>query len=66
MTVKVTVDHELCTGHARCFALAPEVFSIDDEGYCSFSEKVVDDTLAAAAERGASVCPEGAIKVEPA
>ena len=63
MTIRITVDHELCTGHARCFALAPDVYTIDDEGYCSFADKVVDDGTREQAELGVSVCPEGAISI---
>ena len=31
--MKVRIDGSRCEGHARCFALLPEVFEIDEEGY---------------------------------
>jgi ferredoxin len=33
--VRVTVDESVCTGHGRCYALAPEVFTPDDYGHCA-------------------------------
>ena len=29
--MKVTVDRDLCEGHARCVEAAPAVFEIDDD-----------------------------------
>jgi len=31
--MRVHVDVEKCTGHARCWSLAPEVYELDDLGY---------------------------------
>jgi ferredoxin len=31
--MRVSIDRGLCQGHARCAALVPELFDIDDEGY---------------------------------
>ena len=30
--LRVRVDRERCQGHARCFALAPELFELDEFG----------------------------------
>ena len=61
--MRVTVDADVCTGHGRCYALAPEVFAPDDFGHC---ELVVPDgevpaVLEAQARTGAQNCPELAI-----
>ena len=32
--MRVTVDADVCTGHGRCYALAPDVFAPDDFGHC--------------------------------
>jgi ferredoxin len=32
-TMRVSVDSERCTGHARCNASAPEIYDLDDNGY---------------------------------
>jgi ferredoxin len=62
--VKITVADDLCTGHGRCYALAPDVFGPDDFGHC---EVLVADTdepaLVAQARLGAENCPERAIVV---
>ncbi len=31
--MRVVIDHEACTGHGRCYTLAPDVFDSDDAGY---------------------------------
>jgi len=33
--VKIRVIEEKCTGHARCYGLAPGLFSVDDYGLSS-------------------------------
>lgn len=62
--MKVRVDAELCVGHGRCYALAPEVFGADDYGHCEVLVADVDGELADQARVGAENCPERAITVE--
>ncbi|MBV9512216.1 MAG: ferredoxin [Caulobacteraceae bacterium] len=62
--MKIVVDTNLCSGHARCAAVAPEVFSLNEDGYVAFEEKVVPPGLEAKAERGVRACPERALKLE--
>ena len=59
--MKVIADHNLCSGHARCAAVAPEVYELDDQGYIALSEKDVPSELEAAARRGVRACPERAL-----
>ena len=33
--MRVTVDSEKCQGHNRCYALAPDVFDVDDLGFAT-------------------------------
>jgi ferredoxin len=61
--MKVTVDAELCQGHARCWELCPEVFSLDDEGHGTVPADVVPAELEAQVTRAAGNCPERAITV---
>jgi ferredoxin len=60
--MKVAVDAEKCQGHARCFALAPTLFTIDDYGQSSV---VGDGTVAPGDEDAARLaianCPELAV-----
>lgn len=62
--MKVSVDNDLCQGHARCNALAPEIFALDDLGFCALESTVVPVELEAAARTGADACPERAITIE--
>ena len=62
--MKVIVDSEMCQGHGRCNALAPEVFPLDEVGYCAITELDVPPELEAAARTGAGACPERAITIE--
>jgi ferredoxin len=62
----VSIDRTSCTGHGRCFTLAPEVFGYDDEGFSILKAETVGPELEAAARRGAGGCPERAIGIEDA
>ena len=61
--MRIEVDAELCTGHGRCYSLAPEVYEADDEGYCATRSLEVPAGLEDAARLGAKNCPERAISV---
>ena len=60
--MKVRIDLDVCTGHGRCYALAPQVFSCDDSGN---GEVLVGGELDAEqlvrAELAVANCPENAI-----
>ena len=36
--MKIQFDREKCQGHGRCYALAPDLFDCDDEGYAVVRE----------------------------
>ena len=58
------LDAEACSGHGRCYALAPELFDADDEGRCVLVVAgEIHATLEAAARKGVSNCPEGALSL---
>ena len=63
--MRIVLDNEKCQGHGRCYALAPQLFESDDEGY---SRLLVDGDvppeLEKAARLAADNCPEYAISVE--
>ena len=63
--MRVTVDAEVCTGHGRCYALAPDVFGPDDFGHCEIlvADGQVPPDLEARARIGRDNCPELAITV---
>lgn len=62
----VRVDEQLCVGHGRCYALAPDVFGADDYGHAVVLHREIAaaDPLAATARAGADACPERAITIE--
>jgi ferredoxin len=62
--MRIRVDTEKCSGHARCLALAPEVYDLDDLGYNVTPVKDVALEFAEAARKGAEACPEQAIMIE--
>jgi ferredoxin len=59
--VRIQVDVGKCSGHARCNAISPTVFHLNDEGYNDMDECVLEDNEVAEASRGVLACPEGAI-----
>ena len=63
-SMKIVIDREACTGHARCVALAPGLFTDDDMGYGQVigDGSVTDETLAQAT-RAVQGCPERAISL---
>lgn len=61
--MKIEVHASRCTGHARCYAFAPEVYDLDDNGYCDVSQLQVSNELEQAARQGADACPERAIVI---
>ena len=36
--MKLLIDKSKCVGHARCAAVAPEIFQLDDAGYIAQEE----------------------------
>jgi ferredoxin len=62
--MRVRVDAEACTGHGRCYSLAPEMFSADDVGHCVLLHEDVPEGLEHQARLGVQNCPERAITVE--
>jgi ferredoxin len=65
MPVRIRVDQEKCQGHNRCYAIAPELFDVDDYGYASeLNDGVVPAELEEKARLAVSNCPEYAISIE--
>ena len=60
---RVLLDAESCTGHGRCYTLAPDVFDADEVGHCVLLVEEVSGDLEAQAVIGEQNCPENAITV---
>ena len=61
--MKVSVDPDLCQGHARCWQICPGVFDLDDEGHASVAIDEVPADLAEKVLEAVRNCPERAITV---
>lgn len=53
----------ICESHGQCNAVAPEVYDLDDDGYCLIPHPDVDPALELQAEEGALACPVQALTV---
>lgn len=63
--MRVIVDEEKCQGHNRCFAIAPELFDVDDYGTAiALNDGIVPAELEEKARLAAANCPEYAITIE--
>jgi len=62
--MRVEVNTDLCQGHNRCYALAPELFDVDDYGQAILiGDGSVPADLEDKARLAASNCPEYAITI---
>jgi ferredoxin len=63
--MRIVVDADKCQGHNRCFALAPELFDVDDYGTAiALNDGEVPAELEEKARLAAANCPEFAITLE--
>ncbi|MBM3752205.1 MAG: ferredoxin [Acidimicrobiia bacterium] len=62
--MRVRVDAQRCQGQNRCYALAPEVFDVDDLGQALvIATGSIPQSLEARVRLAAANCPERAITV---
>jgi len=60
--MKISIDAQLCTGHARCVLLAPALFTDDERGYgVVIGDGTVTDDQLEQAHKAVAACPERAI-----
>ena len=63
--MRVVLDAEKCQGHNRCYALAPELFDVDDYGQAIvIADGTVTPDLEDKAHLAVANCPEYAISIE--
>ena len=63
--MRVQLDTDKCQGHNRCYALAPELFDVDDYGTAVLLvEGEIPSELEDKARLAAANCPEYAITIE--
>ncbi len=62
--MKIRIDPDLCTGHGRCYALAPALFAADDDGNGVVIDEQVPPDRETDARRAVSSCPERAVVLD--
>ncbi len=63
--MKVHVEQDKCQGHSRCYAIAPELFDVDDLGQAhELDGGTVPPGLEDQARLAVANCPEYAIAIE--
>lgn len=61
--MRVKVIEGKCAGHARCWAVAPAIFVLNDDGYMDAGSIDVPEGAEDLARRGVRACPERAIEI---
>lgn len=61
--MKLKVNSDLCQGHGRCYALAPELFDLDENGHAQALDIEIDESNKERANLARLNCPEGAISL---
>jgi ferredoxin len=63
--MKLIVDGASCMGHGRCYRIAPDLLTYDDEGYPTIRDELIEVPAdqVEAAEDAAGTCPEEAISL---
>ncbi len=61
--MRIAIERARCAGHARCAAVAPDLYRLDDNGYIAIDALSVPPGQEALARRGARACPERIIAI---
>jgi ferredoxin len=61
--MRIRIDKARCVGNARCWAQAPDLYPLDDDGYIAAEGFEVPAGQELLARRGALSCPEKVIEV---
>ncbi len=62
--MRIRINKSACVGNARCAAVAPDLFPLDDDGYIAVDEIEVPAGKEEQARAGARACPERIIVIE--
>ena len=61
--MNVKVDQLRCDGHARCMALVPEIFEVDDDEISVVIDPHPEGEIADRVRQAAVLCPKQAIVI---
>lgn len=62
--MKIRLDRPKCAGHAQCYAVDPDLFPIDDDGYSILETRTVGADEEQTIRAGVASCPELALILE--
>lgn len=62
--MKIKAVTEGCVGHARCAAVAPALFELDDDGFLRTPSIDVREDQKPVARHGVRACPERILSIE--
>lgn len=60
--MRIEIDVETCTGHGRCYTVAPDLFEPDDEGRGVVLRAEVPAEFEPQARSAVASCPERAVR----
>jgi ferredoxin len=63
MTMRASVDRDVCVGTGMCEATAPDLFEVGDDGVAHVLRADVPAELVDAAREAADACPTRALAV---
>ncbi len=61
--MRVVIDENLCSGHARCAAAAPDLIPLDESGFAAVTDPEVPAGKEDDARAALAACPERAITI---
>ena len=61
--MKIRLDRTKCQAHGLCYAINPELFPIDDEGYSTLTEHALALSEEQDARTAVAACPEDALAI---
>jgi ferredoxin len=62
--LRIHLEQAKCSGHARCYAVDPELFPIDDSGYSTVVDHDVAPGDESTVREGVAACPEIALLLD--
>ncbi len=66
MSIRITIDEDLCVGSGDCARIAPDAFEVNEEAGLAVVRSGTSDLPLALLEDAAYQCPTGAITIEQA
>ncbi len=63
--MRVSVDNGRCEAHGQCEAVAPDFFTLDDDGYSNIGKgKEVPRDMEDDVRQGVAACPMAALSID--